>query len=265
MADHTIDDLMQREIDGATSAADSARLQDILSRDPQARARYEELAALAAALARVTPVPPPPDLKDDIMAALPAGRYPTAPARWLPWGLHLRPVVQFGLALALGLALGVAASLLLAGGPAGEPGLDAVAGTLLDPAARGFRTVAEADVALPAAGGRARLSRSPAYLAVGLELAADAPATVRLSGAAGRLRSVGVVRSAGEVAARWTGNALVLEFTGPCRCVCFFAPMDRGGIGTAASEAAVREAAAAGVRVTVSSSGRTWTTILAAP
>ena len=43
MADHTIDDLMQREIDGATSAADSARLQDILSRDPQARARYEEL------------------------------------------------------------------------------------------------------------------------------------------------------------------------------------------------------------------------------
>ncbi len=265
MIDHTIDDLMQREIDGANSAADSSRLQEMLSRDPAARTRYEELAALAAALARVAPVAPPAGLKDDILAALPAGRYPAAAPGW-PWtAVPFRPAVQFGLALALGVALGVAASLLLAGGPAGEPGLDAVAGTLLDPAGRGFRTVAEADMTLPAAGGRARLSRSPAYLAVGLELEAAAPATVRLSGAAGRLRSVGLVRSAGEVAARWTGDALVLEFAGPCRCVCFFAPIDGGGIGTAASEAAVREASAAGVRVTVSSSGRTWTTILAAP
>jgi hypothetical protein len=265
MADPTIDNLMQREVDGANSAADSARLQEILSRDPAARARYEELAALAAALSRVAPVPPPPGLKEDILAALPAYRYPAAARGWLWTAVPLRPAVQFGLALALGLALGIAASLLLAGGPASEPGLDAVAGTLLDPAGRGFRRVAEADVALPAVSGRARLSRSPAYLAVGLELAADAPATVRLSGAAGRLRSVGMVRSAGEVAARWSGEALVLEFSGPCRCVCFFAPTGGGGIGAAASEAAVREAAAAGVRITVSYSGRAWTALLAAP
>lgn len=265
MIDHTIDDLMQREIDGANSAADSSRLQEMLSRDPAARTRYEELAALAAALARVAPVAPPAGLKDDILAALPAGRYPAAARGW-PWTVvPLRPAVQLGLALALGLALGFVASLLVTGGPSAEVGLDAVAGTLLEPSARGFRPVAEAEMALPALRGRARLSRSPAYLAVGLELEADAPATVRLSGAAGALRSVGVVRSAGEVAARWTGDALVLEFAGPCRCVCFFAPIDGGGIGTAASEAAVREASAAGVRVTVSSSGRTWTTILAAP
>ncbi len=266
MADHTIDDLMQREIDGATSAADSARLQDILSRDPQARARYEELAALAAALARVTPVPPPPDLKDDIMAALPAGRYPTAPARWLPWGLHLRPVVQFGLALALGLALGVAASLLLAGGPAGEPGLDAVAGTLLDPAARGFRTVAEADVALPAAGGRARLSRSPAYLAVGLELAADAPARCGFRGAAGHAAEHQSAWSLRPAQWQRAGPAtLVLEVTGPCRCV-FFAPMDAAVLGHAASKTAVpRRPPPLACGSPVSSSGRTWTTILGTP
>lgn len=248
MADHTIDGLMQREIDGANSAADTARLQDILARDAAARARYEELAALAAALSRVAPVPPPPGLKEDILAALPAGRYPAAARGW-PWTfIPLRPAVQLGLALALGLALGFVASLLVTGGPSAEVGLDAVAGTLLDPSARGFRPVAEAEVALPALGGRVRLSRSPAYLAVGLELQADAPATVRLSGAAGTLRSVGVVRAAGEVAARWTGEALVLEFAGPCRCVCFFAPAD---------------GAAAGVRLSASAGNREWITTLA--
>jgi len=109
--------------------------------------------------------------------------------------------------------------------------------------------VAEAEVALPALGGRVRLSRSPAHLAVGLELQADAPATVRLSGAAGTLRSVGVVRAAGEVAARWSGEALVLEFTGPCRCVCFFTPADA--------------AAATGVRLSASAGNREWSTTLA--
>ncbi|HOB54454.1 MAG TPA: hypothetical protein PK176_16545 [Acidobacteriota bacterium] len=250
MADHTIDDLMQREIDGANSAADTARLQEILSRDEAARARYEELAALAAALARVAPVPPPPGLKEDILAALPAGRYPTAARGWLWTAVPLRPAVQLGLALALGLALGFVASLLVTGGPSAEVGLDTVAGTLIEPSARGFRPVIEAEVALPALGGRARLSRSPTYLAVGLELAADAPATVRLAGAAGTLRSVGVVRTAGEVAARWTGDALVLEFAGPCRCVCFFAPVDGG---------------AAGVRLSATAGDSEWTTILAAP
>ncbi len=116
MIDH---ERMHREIDGLHSPAESARLQEELGVEPEAKARYEELRRLQVALASVPPAEPPADLTAHIMRIVRARALPAH--RWPRWGEAVRaalarqPVLGFGAALAAGLVLGA----FLAG--VGEP------------------------------------------------------------------------------------------------------------------------------------------------
>lgn len=109
-------ELMQREIDGVNSNRQSVKLAAYLEQHPQARAFFNELAATANTLQRLERVEPPPQLRQQIVDALPKQRYPRRRKSWLGL-LAALPIPDFtrkpGLAFAGGLGLGLAAMLLL--------------------------------------------------------------------------------------------------------------------------------------------------------
>lgn len=74
------DDLMQGEIDGVNSAADSSRLRELLSASPDLEARYVALRNVSDLLGRAERLEPPAGFADGVMSAVrrPA---PTRPAR----------------------------------------------------------------------------------------------------------------------------------------------------------------------------------------
>jgi hypothetical protein len=95
---------MHARIDGTISEADSAELDSVLEKSPEARARFEELQALSERLDRIESVAPPPELRAGVLAALgprdrPAARRPE----------KTRTVLRYAYAVAAGLVLGVLA------------------------------------------------------------------------------------------------------------------------------------------------------------
>jgi hypothetical protein len=109
MIDKTILRLMNQELDGANSAADSAALRNALVAGREARERFEELRAAADLVRRAEGPAPAPDFKDGILAAIrrrsePVGdKRPQMPAVLSP--LRLKYALFFGLGLGLGLFL----------------------------------------------------------------------------------------------------------------------------------------------------------------
>jgi hypothetical protein len=67
---HHHEELIQGEIDGVNSAADSARLEGLLVADPGVRARYESLLRVSGALDRAERLDPPPGFADDVMSVV---------------------------------------------------------------------------------------------------------------------------------------------------------------------------------------------------
>ena len=78
MIDDALDDLIQREIDGATTPEESAELQRKLATEPAARAHLERLRNLTSILSSVPSVEAPPELRDKVRAAL-QSRGPAVP------------------------------------------------------------------------------------------------------------------------------------------------------------------------------------------
>lgn len=109
-------ELMQREIDGVNSNKQSAKLTAYLEQHEQARVFFDELAATANTLRRIERVEPPPQLRQQIVDALPKHRYPRRRKSWLGL-LAALPIPDFarkpGFAFAGGLGLGLAAMLLI--------------------------------------------------------------------------------------------------------------------------------------------------------
>jgi hypothetical protein len=70
MIDEALDDLIQRELDGATTAEESAMLQRKLAAEPEARAYYERLRNLASVLSSIPPAEAPTELRAMVRAAL---------------------------------------------------------------------------------------------------------------------------------------------------------------------------------------------------
>ncbi len=65
-----LDELIQREIDGVNSAAESEALMKLIENSPDARARFSEMVGLAESIREIDSVDPPAELKESIMAAI---------------------------------------------------------------------------------------------------------------------------------------------------------------------------------------------------
>lgn len=104
------EELIQGEIDGVNSAADSARLKELLARDPGLRARYEALLRVSGTLGEAERLEPPPDLLEGVMSEV-HRREPAGEAR-LGWLDALRalltpgPLAACACTLVVGLVLG---------------------------------------------------------------------------------------------------------------------------------------------------------------
>jgi len=124
-----IDELMHDELDGVATPEESSVLREHLARDPEAKAKFENLRQLSAMLNRVEMVDPPSDLKAGILRAIRA-RDASGPARvgWLG-GLAAafggRPLFRFAYPFAAGIAAGIIGFALITGNFASKPPHDA--------------------------------------------------------------------------------------------------------------------------------------------
>jgi hypothetical protein len=107
-------ELLHREVDGETTATESAELRERLSREPELKTAYEALVGVGRTLAEVALADPPPQLAADVMRQV--QQRPAPAARW--GGLSFLSgwvARQPALALASSLAVGLLAGLLVAG------------------------------------------------------------------------------------------------------------------------------------------------------
>ncbi len=154
-------ELIQREIDGANTPDDSARVRALVAADPEAQALLAELNQVARTFERVGERTPSPQLKQAILAALqtPRSQTPNRIGRWLTDVLQstterMEELVMTKKTILIG-ATAVAVVIVGAYVVTGYPRLGGTAGTIGDsisgvqPAARYHgRTLTQADVTL---------------------------------------------------------------------------------------------------------------------
>ncbi|HET7291632.1 MAG TPA: hypothetical protein VFM88_04340 [Vicinamibacteria bacterium] len=135
--------LLQRELDGENSPAESAELQRRIAEDPRLRAGSEKLFSLGRTLAEVGQEDPPPSLVADVMRTIRANGARVRGGWVEVWrtAFARRPAFAYGLSLAAGIVLGALG--LGALGPAALGTRDeAAVGTILPPGRLGaFRQV----------------------------------------------------------------------------------------------------------------------------
>lgn len=183
MSRHDHEELVQGEIDGVNSAAESTLLEVLLAADPGVRARYESLLRVSATLDQAERLDPPAAFADDVMSVV-RRRVPREAAQ-PGWREVLRalfapaPLAACACTLVLGLVLGA----LLPS----DPGLlsraerDALTGTalpggrLVPPGTLGQRSFSSQGVR-----GEAVARLEGGLLVVALELDATDPVEVRL-------------------------------------------------------------------------------------
>lgn len=108
-----ITELMNREIDGFNTSAESDELNRFLAGDAAARAEFDALRALHRRLAAMPAVDPPPHLIHRILTAVPFGRHSSQAhthegvGAWLS-GIFARPRLRLAATFATGLAAGIA-------------------------------------------------------------------------------------------------------------------------------------------------------------
>src|SRR5215831_4029433 len=154
-------ELIQREIDGANTPEDSARVRALVAADPEAQALLAELREVGQLFERVGERAPPPRLKQGILAALqtPHVEMPQSISRWFAVLLQstterLEEMVMTKKAILIG---ATAVAIVIAGAyvVTGYPRLGGAAGTIGDsisgvqPAARYHgRALTQGDVTL---------------------------------------------------------------------------------------------------------------------
>src|SRR5215831_5151797 len=129
-------ELIQREIDGANTPEDSARVRALVAADPEAQALLAELREVGQLFERVGERAPPPRLKQGILAALqtPHVEMPQSISRWFAVLLQstterLEEMIMTKKAILIG-ATAVAIVIVGAYLVTGYPSLGGAAGTI---------------------------------------------------------------------------------------------------------------------------------------
>lgn len=112
-------ELINKEIDGANSPRDTARLKKYLAKNPEAHRLYDQLVIVSNMLAEVKAVEPSANLKTNILGALRSSKPPIAEKRFAIKSLSdllparsRRPLFQVSLRYAYVFALGVMAAIV---------------------------------------------------------------------------------------------------------------------------------------------------------
>ncbi len=176
--------LIHAEIDGELDARQRAELSRYLLADPALRALRDQIRQLCTALDAVAEVEPPPQLRTDILAALPQN----PPRRS---GLA-RPVLKWRYAAVLAgvLLTGTIVFRVLDFGQ--QPAVNEMAGTLADP--RSAVTLDMVQMTQGAVSGRISLIRAGTGVELALDLAASAPVDVLIASGERSLRVNGLGR-----------------------------------------------------------------------
>ncbi len=149
MNDHHLN-LLQAEIDGLNTEADSQTVQNLIASDSELKVAYEELQAVKLAMASLVEIEPPPTLRESIMNAIPdhtpsQERAPeTAGSFWSGIVDMIRAPrpVSLAYAFSLGLIVAFVVSTVLFP-PVPTDSIDQVSGTMAFTDTSGYETIAE--------------------------------------------------------------------------------------------------------------------------
>lgn len=199
-------ELMHAEIDGLNTERESAELREVVARDPEIRKSFTELQELADTLARVEPVDPPPDLKDRVLGALPAGS-PGHTGSFRPQrDVRLRASValRYAYPFAAGLILGIVGYYVVSGDTSGtvppDPS-DIVGAMTAHEPAPDAGTVPGVEFDVAGIAGTARVGRVESGFSVEFDLDARVPVEVVLSYDTRDVGFRGLTQDLGEVQA----------------------------------------------------------------
>lgn len=199
MNEPTMLELIQQEIDGESSAEESARLRAGLEADPSARRLRDELASLADELDAFPSVDPPPRLSATILERIrrsgsvalhPAATAPRRPAR-----AGRRGPVTILYAAAAGLVIGLLISPLLVGRRPDPGSFDWIAAT--GSMVRRNHLLDSREISTAFLEGRAELRSAGDRIALELELEAREPALLELRFDPDRLAFEAIHRASG--------------------------------------------------------------------
>jgi hypothetical protein len=194
MVDPKYVELINAEIDGELDARQRAELSARLLSDPVARALRDEMHRLCKALDEVGPVDPPPQLRAEILAALPQMQVRKSKTQWSV------PKWRFAAALAGVLITGTIVFRVIDNQ---QQAASEMAGTLAAP--RAPTAVDMVQLGQGPVSGRVSLVQDGAKLSLALELVANAPVDVLVASEGHSLRVNGV----GGQAARATEPTMV--------------------------------------------------------
>ncbi len=157
--------LVQAEIDGLNSVAESQRLHNMIAGDPDLRVAFEELQSVKLAIESLVEVDPPASLKASIMQALPqperARSKSSAPASW--WSgitdlVRLPKPISLAYAFSLGLIVAFVVSTVLMPPISGD-GSDPISGAMISTGLAGYEILAEYELGEDEKNGRVRVAR----------------------------------------------------------------------------------------------------------
>ena len=168
-------ELIQGEIDGENSAADSEALRQEFASNPEYRAIYEDLKRVSDFLQQAKQVEPPAGLREKIIRAVAPAR-PAVPARprpdaapaspgWLSW---LTP--RTAGAFAMGLLVAFGAMSLQKFSDGADLDTTQLVGTMTRPAGPGSASGDQIELALDGLAGSVSLDRQGPYLVVEFDL-----------------------------------------------------------------------------------------------
>ena len=135
MIESAILDLIEKELDGTASPEEKTRLAAYLATHAEARAYYEEALQLSVVLSSMEPVPPPPELKTDVLRAIRGRsrqrRGGSVTSSLLPGFLRQRSAFHLCGAFACGAVVGILAMALVGGRAPSRSSFDRVPGTMI--------------------------------------------------------------------------------------------------------------------------------------
>jgi hypothetical protein len=196
MIDEKIEAMVHEAIDGEASSEDRARLQEILEKDPEIRAYFEDMKILTGTLSRIRLEEPPPSVKAGVLRFVEAQKtnragtepHPRPAAARMPWYREMgaafgrRPAWAGGILFASGLAIGAAVFSLQSRSPVLDTGT--LTGSMT-PAGGGFQRVTERSIDFEGVKGSVLTGISPEGHAIQFELRSDRETEVSV-GFAGR-------------------------------------------------------------------------------
>lgn len=188
MIDEKLEALLNEEIDGVTTEADSARIKKILESDPQALGLYQDLKRVSELLGRVPTVAPPPELKQNILRGIEPmarRRNVSQPVEDGGFQRFVAGIFQgfkpaYGLTFAGGAAFGLAIFFLVNQSPRMTP--EAVTGTMSPPRAfEAMKVVETKPFTLPGTTGvlETRVARDQILARIEIDAAVRADVFVR--------------------------------------------------------------------------------------